>query len=321
MRVVFFGTPDFAVPTLDALLAAGIEVVAVITQPDRPRTRSHTTLLPTPVKLRAQQAGLPVLQPDRPRGDQFRATIRELRTDIGVVVAYGHILHPELLAIPTHGMVNVHASLLPRWRGAAPIHWAILSGDTSTGVSIMRMEAGLDSGPVWHTVETPIGDTDTTGILFTRLASLGADALVETLPRIVAGQTPVPQDQTQLTLAPKIDRELARIRWAASTREVSCRIRAMDPFPGAWTMLGDESIKLFAPNVGAQHAAPLHGPPAEATPLFAPTGTVVATHDVLRVVCSDGLLDIAEVQPAGRRRMPAAEWLRGASLPPGTHFS
>lgn len=318
MRVVFFGTPEFAVPTLEALLASGAEVTAVVTQPDRPRTRSHSTLLPSPVKQRAQQAGIEVLQPDRPRGEAFYSLIRDMRVDVAVVVAYGHILRPELLSIPRHGMVNVHASLLPRWRGAAPIHWALLAGDAVTGVSIMRMEAGLDSGPVWHTVRSTIGPDDTTGTLFARLAVLGADALVETLPRIAAGEVPTPQDESLVTLAPKIDRDLARIRWDASTHEVSCRIRAMDPFPGAWTMLADESIKLFTPTSRATRGTPS---PAADAPLFAPTGTIVATHDTLRVVCNDGLIEVAQVQPAGRRRMPAAEWLRGASLAPGSRFS
>lgn len=318
MRVVFFGTPEFAVPTLDALLASGADVAAVITQPDRPRTRSHSTLLPTPVKVRAIQAGLTVLQPDRPRGEEFLGTIRSLAADLGVVVAYGHILRPELLAIPRLGMVNVHASLLPRWRGAAPIHWAVLSGDAVTGVSVMRVEAGLDSGPLWHTVQTTIGPDDTTGQLFTRLAALGADALVDTLPRIAAGTAPVPQDESLVTLAPKIDRDAARIRWDAPVRAVSCQIRAMDPYPGAWTTLGDESIKLFSPSSRAERGTPSSG--AE-SPLFAPTGTIVASHQVFRVVCSDGLLEIAEVQPAGRRRMPAATWLRGASLPAGARVA
>lgn len=311
MRVVFFGTPDFAVPTLDALLASRATVAAVVTQPDRPRTRSHSTLLPSPVKQRALESGIPVLQPDRPRGEPFYVSMRNLNADVAVVVAYGHLLRPELLRIPRLGMVNVHASLLPRWRGAAPIHWAVLSGDASTGVSIMRMEAGLDSGPVWHAVESRIGPDDTTGTLFDRLATLGAAALVDTLPRIAEGAEPTPQDTSLVTLAPKIDRELARIRWDATSREVSCRIRAMDPFPGAWTMLGNESVKLFGPTVGAERTAPL----------FAPTGTLVATQAELRVVCADGLIEIGEVQPAGRRRMSAAEWLRGAPLTTGSRFT
>lgn len=311
MRVVFFGTPDFAVATLDALLSSGADVAAVVTQPDRPRTRSHSTLLPPPVKVRAIEAGIPVLQPERPRGEEFLAALRALDADIGVVVAYGHLLRPDLLAIPRHGMVNVHASLLPRWRGAAPIHWAMLSGDAVTGVSIMRMEAGLDSGPVWHQVTAPISETATTGSLFGQLATLGGAALVETLPAIAAGVPPAPQDESRVTLAPKVDRSTARIRWDALDSEVSCRIRAMDPFPGAWTMHGSESIKLFSPALGTTGAAPL----------FAPAGTIVATQDSLHVVCNNGVIDIREVQPAGRRRMTAAEWLHGTHLDPSSRFT
>ena len=301
MRVVFFGTPAFAVPALEALLAAGHEVAAVVTQPDRPRTRSHSTLLPSPVKARAGEAGLAVLQPERPRGEEFYQAIRELDADLGVVVAYGHILRPELLAIPRLGMVNVHASLLPRWRGAAPIQWAVLSGDAETGVAIMRMAAGLDSGPVWLTRRTPIGPFDTSGDLFERLAHLGAAALVEALPSIARGDAPVPQDEALVTLAPKVDRDLARVDWHASARVASALIRAMDPNPGGWTTLDGEPVKLFRPG---EPVVP------EALP---PPGTVRPHEGGIAVACADALLPLADIQPAGRRRVTTADWLRGAA--------
>jgi methionyl-tRNA formyltransferase len=305
MRVVFFGTPDFAVPTLDALLAAGHDVRAVVTQPDRPRTRSHSTLIPSPVKQRALAAGIAVLQPERPRGAEFLDKIASLDCDLGVVVAYGHILRPDLLAIPRLGMVNVHASILPRWRGAAPIHWAILSGDWETGVSIMTVEEGLDSGPVWHVVRTPIEANTTTGELFDRLANLGAQALIDALPRLTDGTTPTPQDPELVTLAPKIDRDVARINWNQPAHQVSCRIRAMDPAPGAWTTLDGQPYKLFSPAVVAASLA---------------AGELRTRDDELIVGCGEGALRIADIQPAGRRRMPVDEWLRGVTGASGLRF-
>ncbi len=299
MRVVFLGTPAFAVPALDALAAAGVEIAAVVTQPDRPRTRSHSTLLPPPVKLRAEALGIPVLQPERPRGEAFLAALGELAPDLGVVVAYGHILREEVLALPRLGMVNVHASLLPRWRGAAPIHWALLAGDLVTGVSIMQMEAGLDSGPVWLQRERAIDDRDTTGTLFESLASLGASALIEALPRIAGGEAPSRQDPSLVTLAPKIDRDTARVAWDRPSREVSRRIRAMDPAPGAWTMAGTEPLKLFTPSLASTDV-----------PRAAP-GTVESHAGRLCVACADGWLQVESVQPAGGRRMPGLEWLHG----------
>ncbi|MEZ4379435.1 MAG: methionyl-tRNA formyltransferase [Gemmatimonadales bacterium] len=298
MRVAFFGTPDFAVPSLEALRADGVEIAAVVTPPDRPRTRSHSTLLPCPVKAAAAAAGLPVLQPERPRDPAFLDALRALDLDLGVVVAYGHLLRPELLAIPRLGFVNVHASLLPRWRGAAPIHWAVLSGDPMTGVAIMRVEEGLDTGGTWQMVETPIGPTDTTGDLFTRLAELGAHALVDALPAIARGEAPVPQDDARATHAPKVDRATARIRWAETATQVSCRIRAMDPAPGAWSTWHGEDVKFFSPTV-------LPGEPST-TP-----GRFQEGDRELRIQCGQGEVRVAIVQPAGRRRMAAGDWLRG----------
>ena len=322
MRVVFFGTPAFAVPSLNAMLQAGINVAAVVTQPDRPGARSHSTLVPPPVKVRALDAGLPVLQPARPSEPEFYDALRQLGADIGVVVAYGHLLRPELLVIPRLGCVNVHASLLPRWRGAAPIQWALLSGDPETGVTIMRVEKGLDTGAVWHERDTAISDTDTAATLTQRLSLLGAEALLEALPRIAAGAEPLAQgmsgarraNDVGATYAPKIDRDIARIRWNESAHAVSCRIRAMDPAPGAWTtIIGGDGTPTDIKVAGAQRDAPRTAPHAP--------GTLELTNGSVWVHTGDGMIGIADVQPAGRRRMPAAEWLRGANLPGDARFA
>jgi len=298
MRIAFFGTPDFAVPSLQGLLATEHEVVAVITQPDRARTRSHSTLFPPPIKGAALGAGIPVWQPERPRGEPFLDQLRQSDLDLGVVVAYGHLLRPEVLTIPRLGLVNVHASLLPRWRGAAPIHWAIKAGDAMTGVSIMQLEVGLDSGGTWLQRSTAIGPTDTTGALFARLARLGAEALVEALPVIAAGTPPTPQDPTGVTLAPKLDREAARVDWRHDAAQVSCHLRAMDPFPGAWTTHGGADIKLFGARTGEE-------------PSVAHPGSLDIEGDAIVVACGTGAVRIETVQPAGKRRMPAGDWLRG----------
>ncbi len=300
MRIVFFGTPEFAVPALARLIAEpGVDVVAVVTQPDRPRGRSHSTLLPPPTKVLAAAAGIPVLQPLTPKDPDFVARIAELAPDLGVVVAYGHLLRPELLAIPRLGMVNVHASILPRWRGAGPITWALMSGDTETGVSIMRVERGLDSGAVWHIATTPITAEDTTGTLTARLAALGADALMKTLPSITDGVTPTPQQDELATLAPKIDRDVARIDWQQPAGMVSRLIRAMDPAPGAWTVLDGNAVKLFGARVirGGTGMAPGEFSTAE--------GVVVG--------CGEGAVAVGELQQAGKRRVSAVEWGRGLS--------
>ena len=314
MRIIFFGTPQFAVPSLDALMAAGHDVVAVVTQPDRYRDvgpdRQPGPPIRPPIKTRALTAGIPVLQPERPRGDEFLTQLRDLKPDIGVVVAYGPLLRPDLLALLPLGFVNVHASLLPRWRGAAPIHWAVLSGDPETGVAIMRMEQGLDTGAVWLQRRTPILPTDTTGILFERLADLGAKALVEALPPIAAGETPTPQAADGVTHAPKIDRATARLRWDANAVAVSHQIRAMDPAPGAWTTFHGADVKLFG-------GTPLPAPPSTApeTP-----GTLHFLPEGPAVVCGEGWLLLGDVQAAGRRRMTATAWATGLQTREGAHF-
>ncbi|MDZ4675352.1 MAG: methionyl-tRNA formyltransferase [Gemmatimonadota bacterium] len=306
MRTVFFGTPKFAVPSLQALLKEGATIVAVVTQPDRPQGRSRSTLIPSPVKEVALAHDIPVFQPDRPTGDLFLTAMRRLEPALGVVVAYGHLLKPELLAIPPFGMLNVHASLLPAHRGAAPIQWSLMAGDTSSGVTIMQMEAGLDSGPIRHQLATPITPWDTAGSLTERLAELGAVALVEALALDRIEQLPsTPQDHSLATHAPKINRELARLDWSTAAEAVGRRIRAFDPAPGAWTTLEGGEVKLF----GAR-PVPENGPP----------GTILAMTPSLVVATGTDAVAIDEVQPTGKKRMSAEDWARGRGAAVGQRF-
>jgi methionyl-tRNA formyltransferase len=306
MRIVFFGTPEFAVASLRALLRERFPLAGVVTQPDKPQGRSRSALVPPPVKQLALAEGLVVLQPVRPVGDLFLASLRRLEADLGVVVAYGHILKPEVLHLPARGMLNVHASLLPRFRGAAPIQHAILAGERETGVSIMQMEEGLDSGPVLHRAPTPIAPGETAGALAARLAELGATALVEALSLLSAGVArPQPQDHAAATFAPKIDREQARLDWGRDALALERQVRAFDPAPGAWSLLDGAPVKLF----GAETAD------GSGTP-----GTVLAAADRLLVACGRGALSLREVQPAGRGRMTAQAWVRGRGAAPGRRF-
>jgi len=306
MRIVFFGTPEFAVASLRALLRERFTLAGVVTQPDKPQGRSRSTLISPPVKVVAQEAGVPVLQPARPVGDLFLASLRRLEADLGVVVAYGHILRREVLDAPARGMVNVHASLLPRFRGAAPIQHAILAGDRETGISIMRMEEGLDSGPVIHRVSTPIGDGETAGALTDRLATLGATALVEALSLMSAGGGVLQaQDAAAATYAPKISRDQARLDWHRDAASVERQVRAFDPMPGAWTLLDGAPVKLFGalPAVGSGEA-----------------GLVLAAADRLVVAAGTGAIAVREVQPAGRNRLTVEEWVRGRGIAAGSCF-
>lgn len=306
MRLAFFGTPEFAVPSLLALLGEGFEVEVVVTQPDRPRGRSHSELVPPPVKVAATNEDIPVLQPEQPDTPEFLEALRSHAPDLGVVVAYGHILKPQVLALPPHGMVNVHASLLPKLRGAAPIQHAILHGLTETGVSIMQMDEGMDTGPVLLRVPTPIASDETAGELSIRLAKLGALALVEALSLIASGAAEAePQDHAQATHAPKVTHELARIPWTDPAESIAQRVRAMDPKPGAWCLLRDRELKLFGPQ-------PCDPPTAGARP-----GRVVQTDPAFAVAAGRGAVQFLDVQPAGRTRMAAHAWVRGRGVAVG----
>jgi len=319
MRILFWGTPDFALPSLRALVGEGHDVVGVVTQPDRPAGRGRQ-LRASPVKELAQDEGIPVLTPDRPVGEAFEARLRELEPELSVVVAYGHILRPGILELPSRGSVNVHASLLPRLRGAAPVNWAVVRGYERTGVTVMQMSEGMDAGPILLQRESPIDPDDSATLLYLRLSELGAQALVEALTALEAGiLEPREQDHAAATYAPKVNRETARIQWARSPREVADHIRGMDMVPGAWTTLEDEPVKLFSPRV--LDAAPLGDAGSEGLP---EPGTILVSDPERGLVVatgSGGRVALDEIQPPGKRRMAASDWLRGrGESPPEVRF-
>jgi methionyl-tRNA formyltransferase len=305
MKVLFWGTPDFALPAFRALAEEGHVVVGAVTQPDRPAGRGRGVTM-SPVKRVALEDGIPVLQPERARGDDFLAEIRALEPDISVVVAYGQILRPEVLDLPPLGSVNIHASLLPELRGAAPIQWAILRGYETTGVTIMRMDEGLDSGPMLFRVEERIQEDETGSELTSRLSEIGAEALIDALALMESeGLVAEPQDHSRATYAPKLNREMARIDWARPAAEVSRQIRALDSVPGAWSMLASgKPVKLFRPRVDERS-----GQPGEVLQADAAAGVLVAA--------GEGSVWVQEAQPPGKRRMTGGEWVRGRGIDVG----
>jgi methionyl-tRNA formyltransferase len=307
VRVLFFGTPDFAVPSLRALVGEGFEVVGVVTRPDRPTGRHRSRVSPSAVKAAALAEDLPVLQPERPSGPEFVAVARELAPDISIVAAYGHILAQPLLDVPPRGSLNVHASLLPALRGAAPIQRAILEGLPETGITIMKMDAGMDTGPILYQVAIPIAPDETGGELAVRLAELGAEALIEALTLVEeTGLEPRPQDHARATLAPKLTREEERLDWSCPAEVVARKIRAFDPTPGAWTWCRGKELKLFGACVATETGAP---------------GRVLAAGDIVLVACGSGAVEVAEVQPAGRGRMAARAFLNGRGIAAGDVLS
>jgi len=309
VRVVFWGTPEFALPALRALGDEGHDVAAVVTQPDRPAGRGRE-IAKSPVKVEAEAEGIPVLQPEKARGDEFIAQLRSFDADLSVVVAYGQILKPEVLEVPRLGSVNIHGSLLPGLRGAAPVQWAIINGLETTGVTIMRMDAGLDSGPMLLRVEEPIEPDESACELAGRLAEIGAEALVEALALLEAGQlVEEAQDHAGATYAPKLTRELARLDWTKPAAEVARWIRGLDDVPGAWSPLGTRGpVKLFRPAIETASGEP---------------GTVLDAGDRVEgilIACGSGAVRVREVQPPGKRRMNAAEWVRGRGVSAGDRF-
>jgi len=307
VRVLFWGTPEFATPALRALLGEGHDVVGVVTQPDAPDARHRGTLVAPPVKRVAEEESIPVLQPDRPRGSDVLAQLRAFEPEISVVVAYGHVLDNDVIGLPPNGTVNIHASLLPRWRGAGPIQAALLAGDAETGVTIMRMIRQLDAGPVLLRLPTPIPDDETYGELQLRLAELGALAIIEALALVDVGEArDEPQDESLATYAPKITREMARVVWTESATQISRVIRAFDPRPGAYTVRAGNDVKLF----GARVVAGRHGGVAP--------GTVLEIDESgMLVTCGADALRIGYVFPAGRRRVAAMDWAQGRGVSVG----
>ncbi len=304
MRVVFMGSPAFAVPALEALLAHH-EVALVVTQTDKPAGRGQTVQAP-PVKVAAEKAGIPVIQPRSARTDEFRDALIATGARIGVVVAYGKILPRVVLEAFPDGCVNIHASLLPKYRGAAPIQWALIRGESRTGITIMKLDEGMDTGPMLLARDIDIAETDTVDSLFSKLAPIGAELLIEALAAIEAGTAvATPQDDAQATYAPMLEKEHGVIDWSQSARDVANRIRGVDPWPGAATTRRGELLKLFAPKVVT-----------EGTGLGAASGTVVAIGEQgLVVVCGGGgACAIGEVQPAGKKRMAARDWARGSRV-------
>jgi methionyl-tRNA formyltransferase len=312
VRVLFWGTPEFAAPSLGALLGEGFDVVGVVTQPDRPQGRSRSRLVPSPVKEIALEENLPVYQPESARDAAFLDTIKDIAPDVSVVVAYGNILPKAAIDAPAVGTFNVHASLLPHLRGAAPIQAAIREGLNETGVTIIRIVPALDAGPMLLRRMTPISDDETYGELSLRLAELGAVALIEALALLqLDAVIEQPQDETAATYAGKVDRAATRVAWTSPATQVARTVRAYDPRPGAFATVGDAEVKLF----GASVADSVH-------PELPPGTVIVSTPDGLDVACADAtVVRIQQVQPAGKSRMAAADWSRGRGIAVGERFT
>lgn len=303
MRIVFMGTPDFAVPSLQALIDAGHDVCAVYTQPDKPQGRKQILTAP-PVKTLALAHDIPVFQPNTLKNEDEQARLRELAPEVIIVVAYGKLLPKAVLDIPPHGCINVHGSLLPRWRGAAPIQWAVIAGDEMAGVTTMQMAEGLDTGDMLLTYETKVGEKETAGELFDRLAQSGAELLTQTLVKLDE-ITPRPQDDAQSCYAHMLDKQMAVIDWSKSAHEIDCLIRGLNPWPIALTTLSGERLKVFAAEKAAGNGEP--GTVLEADPKKG-----------LTVACGEGALKLIEIQLVGGKRMKATDFLRGHVIEVGT---
>ena len=303
MRIVFMGTPDFAVPSLQALIGAGHDVCAVYTQPDKQQGRKQILTAP-PVKTLALEHDIPVFQPNTLKNEDEQARLREIAPEVIIVVAYGKLLPKAVLDIPPHGCINVHGSLLPRWRGAAPIQWAVIAGDEMAGVTTMQMAEGLDTGDMLLTYETKVGEKETAGELFDRLAQSGAELLTQTLVKLDEIE-PRPQDDAQSCYAHMLDKQMAVIDWSKSAHEIDCLIRGLNPWPIALTTLSGERLKVFAAEKAAGNGEP--GTVLEADPKKG-----------LTVACGEGALGLTEIQLVGGKRMKATDFLRGHAIEVGT---
>ncbi|NWG04778.1 MAG: methionyl-tRNA formyltransferase [Syntrophaceae bacterium] len=307
-RIVFFGTPSFALLPLHALLEGADQVVAVVTQPDREKGRGRKVVFP-PVKELALRHHLTLLQPERVREEAFQETLRGLQPDLVIVVAFGQILPKSILKIPKYGAINVHASLLPKYRGAAPIAWSILNGEISTGITTMMMDEGMDTGDILLQVETPIGKEETCETLHDRLAGLGAQLLKETVERMKAGNIhPIPQDHSKATYAPPFKKEDGHIDWKRQAMEIDRQVRAFNPWPGAFTKWGDQWLKIYK---GEVRERPQTGNPG---------GVVWVGSDFIEVETGKDSFLIKEIQLEGRRKMIIRDFLSGHSIPVGTVF-
>jgi methionyl-tRNA formyltransferase len=310
MRLVFLGTPAFAVPTLERIVEAGHEVAAVVTQPDRPRGRGQQDAAP-PVKEAALRLGLPVYQPERVRRPEAVEHLRGLGADAMVVVGYGQIIPQVVIDLAPLGIINVHASLLPKYRGAGPIQWAIVNGETRTGVTTMRINAGLDTGDMLLKAETEIGPDETAVELGKRLAAMGAELLVETLVGVAAGTiVPEPQDDSQATYAPLLKKEDGRIDWRAGAAAIHNRVRGLQPWPGAFTLFRGQTPSVWKTRgPGAEKLGPGLGSRE-------PVGSVTSLRP-LRVACGEGDIELVEVQLEGRKRTGAADFVNGQRVAVG----
>jgi methionyl-tRNA formyltransferase len=309
MRIVFMGTPDFAVPSLNALLHSDDQVVGIVTQPDRPKGRGQV-LTPSPVKLVAQREHVPILQPTKMKGSDFLTALANWKPDLIAVTAFGRILPSAVLTLPPNGCINVHGSLLPKYRGAGPIQWAIINGEAETGITTMLMDEGMDTGAILLQEKIAIAPDDTAGSLSPRLAELGGRLLVETIAKLKAGTlVSSPQDHSQATLAPLLKKEDGVIDWALRATLIANRIRGLTPWPGAYTFHGPDRwviCRAVAMNETASQA---------------PGQIAAITRDAIQVATAQGVLAIRELQPANSRRMPVTEYLAGHSVQIGTRLS
>lgn len=303
-RTIFMGTPDFACPTLQRLIEREVNLVAVVTQPDRPKGRGQK-LMPPPVKELAEKNGIPVFQPFKVRDPAFVDIIRELEPDLIVVVAFGQILPKALLEVPTHGCINVHASLLPRYRGAAPLNWCIINGETETGVTTMLMDVGLDTGDMLLTRKTPLDEIEDIVSLHDRMAEMGADLLAETLDRLAEGDLfPQPQNDADSCYAPMLKKEDGIINWHTDARTIHNRVRGLAVWPVASTTIGGQALKIYRTRVGDGSGVP---------------GTVLqASKGTFEVACQSGSLFLQELQLAGKKRLDCASFLAGYPVSVGT---
>lgn len=315
MNILFMGTPEFAVPSLRMLIEEGYNIVGVITQPDRPKGRKKV-LTPSPVKVEAQQHQIPVYQPQRMRDPSVTEVIAQYQPDMIITAAYGQILPKSVLAIPRLGCINIHGSLLPQYRGGAPIQYAIMKGETVTGVTIMYMAEGLDTGDMISRIEVPIGDEDDAGIMFEKLSLAGASLLQQTLPALIEGRcTAMPQNDSEATYARVISRDDERINWTDKSIRIYNHIRALRPWPGTYTLWNNEVLKVWAAIKPGDAGDNKYKSSSIAGTVIdiSPDGIIVST--------GDGVLILTEVQPSGRTRMPVSEFVKNGRLTKGTVFN